>query len=257
MVGWERQRLTMVHLNEKFRTQEEIDEIKKHYSPPKDYPSFLTTDEIKWLITTHDSMDKQLMTDAYRNSIDQNHSLFDDLSLWARERFYPLLSDFKVSYMFFYESPTPLSATDSTVHTDIWYDESVIDKTILIPLQVEPDEPTYTILFDQHYYHYGAAYAGRTGNKQHFGATVILPKNYDKIENFKPDVIFSEKFYFNHLTHKPYSNFYGLTVADHFKWHPTTPIIFNRTQLHCCDHYFKINKRKWFSIWTNRSRYGN
>ena len=247
----------MTDLNEKFRSNYEITEIKKYSSPPKEYKSFISAEDINWLISIHNSIDKQLMTDAYRNSIDKSHALFDELSSWVKWRFMSLLGNFNVSYMFFYESPTPLSATDSTVHADIWNDSSIIDKTILIPLAVEPQLDTYTILFNQHYYHYGAAYAGQTGNKQTFGSTVILPKYYEKVEELKPELEFDKEFYFDYLTHKPYSNFYGLSVYDKFKWHVTTPIIFDRTQLHCCDHYFRINRRQWFAVWTNRGSNGN
>ncbi|NJO60975.1 MAG: hypothetical protein HC836_22775 [Richelia sp. RM2_1_2] len=240
--------------NEKFRTEAEIIEIKKHYSPPKHYRNFLIDEEIDRFKEIYNHIPKRLAVDAYRNSFrsEDNHPVFQEISLWARQRFHHLLGDFNVSTIFFYESPTPASATDSTIHADLWDDERTVDKTILIPLVIEPNLDTFTIIFEQHYYHYGAAYIGKVGNKQVFGPTVILPKNYDKIDRLKENHYFNKEIYHKHLTHRAYSNFYGLTICDIIKWRIGGAIVFNRTHLHCCNDYFDLTKRAWLSIWTHR-----
>ena len=246
----------MQSLNKKFRTDKEIIEIKQYSSPPKCYQNYMSTEEILWLNDIHANLDKNLMTDAYRNSFRSNNntSFFQEISTWAKGKFNHVLGDFNISSFFFYESPKPESATDATIHTDVWDDETIVDKTILIPLIIEPKEDTHTIIFNQHYYHYGAAYAGQVGNKQKFGPTVILPEHYNKIDGLQPTKEFDKNFYFDHLTHKPYANLYGLSVSDIIKWQPGNVIIFDRTQLHCCDNYFNVNTRAWFAIWSNKGK---
>lgn len=247
----------MPNLNEKFRIPSEISKIKGNCSPPAIYSGCLTSDEIQWLNSMHNNISKTWMNDAYRTSFKKNDNkanleFYNAIETWAINKFTPILHNFNISSFFFYESPTPVSATDSTIHADLWDDETFVFKTILIPLEITPTIKTHTVIFDQHYYHFGAAYAGKVGNKKIFGPNAILPKNYSMIEDLNILTDFDKEIYFSHLTHKSYANFYGLTVNKIIEWSIGDAIIFDRTQLHCCDHYFNINKRAWFAIWTNR-----
>jgi hypothetical protein len=243
-------------LNTKFRSVSEVRILQALRSHPASYKNFLSVKEVEWLLHLYNHhVEKKFMKDSYRTSLPMNTEFWfrDELENWVKQKFSRLLGGFDISYYFFYESTTPLSSTDSTVHVDIWNDNTILDKTILIPLYLDPPSGnTNTVLFKQHFYHYGAAYAGLVGNHQTLGSTVILPEHYDKIEDLNTTCPFDKSAYYDLLTHKPYSNFYGLEVDSVLNWQVGSAMVFDRAQLHCCDHYFNLNRRIWFSIWINR-----
>ena len=129
------------------------------------------------------------------------------------------------------------------VHTDTPHVKDIVPyKNFLIPLTGGFGN-CYTLFFKQRHWGVGAHFLRSEAYKDWYPDKNIKITDYSDVENYTgedfPMQVFKE-----HLTHKPYENLHGLSLADIVKWNIGDIIIFDSTQLHCSNNFKKYERQE-------------
>jgi hypothetical protein len=226
------------------RTQEQINNIKRHFSDPYSVENFVSTDDIAELISIYDQNNKTIKNTG-PVTVDINTLLDEPVFQRLLAGIRTEIGPFEFTAGLFFKTDYP-----HVIHNDDTFElPNTVYKAITIPLAVEGTGIPKLCFFDQCYFHGPAKFFNGDNNIPTYYNQQVY--DYTNVDNVVDQPFIDEHQYFTHL--KPHW-LQGLSLHSAIDWIPTQAIIFDSVRLHCASDFRQlgIKSKLGLSIFTKR-----
>jgi len=232
------------------RTPSQIEQIKSHIIDPYVVDSFLTDDEVKYLIELFESEDlasKKVHKNTGPVTLDILEVIDDQIIQNILAKIKNEIGNFEVTAGLFFSTNYP-----HIIHNDDTFElPDSVYRAITLPLKLYGSGNEYPKLcmFDQFYFHGPAKFfRGETHIDTFFNTCVYDYKDVDNIST-------SSNVDTSLFTHLKPEWLEGLSVQSVLEWKPASAIIFDSVRLHCASDYRSLGytSKLGLSIFTKRT----
>jgi hypothetical protein len=226
------------------RTQEQINNIKRHFSDPYSVEHFVSTDDIAELISIYDQNNKTVKNTG-PVTVDINTLLDEPVFQRLLEGIRTEIGPFEFTAGLFFKTDYP-----HVIHNDDTFElPDTVYKAITIPLAVEGTGIPKLCFFDQCYFHGPAKFFNGDNNIPTYYNQQIY--DYTNVDSVVDQKFIDHNQYFTHL--KPHW-LQGLSLHSAIDWIPTQAIIFDSVRLHCASDFRQLGTKSklGLSIFTKR-----
>jgi hypothetical protein len=227
------------------RSPEDIARIRSRIQDPYSVDSFITHEQIEYLINLFDTQSNKIHKNTGPITLDLDFTDPVIVSIIAKLK--ELLGSFEITAGFFFTTDYP-----HIIHNDDTFElPDGVYKGITIPLKTYgSDRIPDLCFFDQFYFHGPAKFFNGDANVPTYYNQQVY--NYADVDNEVGSMIIDESTRCQYFTHLKTSWLKGLTLWGTLKWRPTSALIFDSVRLHCASDFRQqgIKSKLGISIFT-------